>query len=171
MIAPYGTDDSQSALVVAEIDDGVVTTTDPIVIPVQTTLYSFLRVADIDGDGADDILYKGLDDDTPSFVTVFWNDGSGGFDAGRTSQLDVDGGIKDFVCASGATPCTLYAVSDEQLFVIAIAKDRTAQTREVAGVAGGWSIAAGDFDGDGLQDLAIGEPTDLRVYHALARLP
>jgi hypothetical protein len=171
MIAPYGPDDTESALVVAEIDGGVVTTTDPIVIPVQSTLYSFLRVADADGDGADDILFKGLDDDTPSFVTVFWNDGAGGFDAGRTSQLNVDGGIKDFVCVPGSTPCTLYALSEDQLFVIAIAKDRSTQVSEVAGVGGGWSITTGDFDGDGLQDLAIGDPTDLRLYHALPRLP
>jgi hypothetical protein len=41
----------------------------------------------------------------------------------------------------------------------------------VANVAGGWTITAGDFDGDGLQDLAIGDPTDLRVYRALPRLP
>lgn len=171
MIAPYGDGDNQSALVIAEIDGGVVSTTDPIVLPVQSTLYSFLRTADVDGDGAEDILFKGLDDDTPSFVTVFWNDGAGGFDAGRTSQLNVDGGIKDFVCASGSTPCTLYAVSDEQLFVIAIAKDRTSEARPVTGVEGGWSITADDFDGDGLQDLAIGEPTELRVYRALPRLP
>jgi hypothetical protein len=171
MIAPYGPDDTQSALVVADTDNGVVTTSDPIVFPVQSTLYSFLRVADVDGDGSDDILFKGLDDDTPSFVTVFWNDGGGRFDAGRTSQIDVTGGIKDFVCASGTKPCTLYAVSTEQLFVIAIGRDRTAAAHEVANVAGGWTITAGDFDGDGLQDLAIGDPTDLRVYRALPRLP
>ncbi len=171
LVAPFGPDDSQSAIVVARVSGASVQASAPLVFEVPSTLYSVLRVADIDGDGAPDILFKGFDDDTAAAVNVFWNDGSGGFDASRTTALNVDGGVKDFVCAPGTSPCTLYAVSEEKAFAIAVAKDHTATVREVPSVQGGWSITTGDFDGDGLADLAVGAPTDLRLYYAIARLP
>jgi hypothetical protein len=170
IIAPYGEPTSQSALVVGELRDGRIALSDPVVFDGESTLYSVVRLADVDGDGAADVVFKPLDD-TPQDVLILWNDGLGAFSSSRISRVHVEGGINDVVCLNDGADCDLVAVGPDKTFAIEVGADRSISPSEVAGLPGGQSVSAGDFDGDGLSDLAVGTVSELQVFHAIARLP
>jgi hypothetical protein len=172
IIAPYGSPDTQSALVVATLASGMMAFSDPVVFDGESTRYSFLQVADLDHDGRADVIFKPMDDDTPADVLVFWNGNDGRFAASSASKIHVDEGLNAFACVrDGRGGCNLHVASATSAYAVAVTPDRAISIAKVTGVPGGLSLAAGDFDGDGLDDLAVGTVDELRVYHATSRLP
>jgi hypothetical protein len=172
IIAPYGSPDTQSALVVATLANATMAFSDPVVFDGESTRYSFLQVADLDHDGRADVIFKPMDDDTPADVLVFWNGGNGRFTASSMSRIHVDEGLNAFACVhDGQGGCNLHVVSATNAYAVTVGSDRSTSIAQVAGLPGGLSLAAGDFDGDGLDDLAVGTVDELRVYHATSRLP
>jgi len=120
-------------------------------------------VEDWNGDGWPDLATS---DRNSATVSIFWNDAQGRFPAPRTNDfgsrpsaltsVDYDGdGRRDLAGLSwGFSPMKdsspiagLFHNSGDGIF-------RTDRTFDVGGVPN--AIAAGDFDGNGLDDLAVG---------------
>jgi hypothetical protein len=180
IIGPYASQDGpdgstvyRSALVVARynptsqrFDLGA-----PQLFPYQSTLYSPLTLADVDGDGALDIIYK-PSDDSPSPILVFWNDRNGGFDVSQPAILDSPDsdtsgqGLYAFTCVRVDGACRLHVVSPRRAFSVAFDAGRQPTLQPIPELPGGLAIASGDFDGDGLDDLAIGNDSGMRAFHS-----
>lgn len=111
-----------------------------------------LQVVDLDGDGVPDIV-AGHDDG----LSVRFGSGGGAFDvplellegqsvlAVAVGQLDGAGGLDIVAAAPGA----------DQVFVLTATDDGFAQSDVLAPGAGPRALALGDFDDDGIDDLAI----------------
>lgn len=182
-------DTSHSAIVVARpMGSGstarfVVDSAPPAPFAYSSTLYSPVLLADLDGDpdGHLEAIYK-PNDDSPGPLFVFWNDkGMGAFDPKSLLEiqpkLSPGEGVLDFACVRVKELCTLYVLSNAALYSVAI--DAVAHTATLTQVLqppdatgarvplpGGRALASGDFNGDGLDDLAIGDETGTRILEA-----
>jgi hypothetical protein len=173
VIGPYGSADNQSAMIIVRFDatTGQLVVGQPQVFDAQSTLYSPLTLADVDADGAVDVVYKPVDD-SPSNLLVFWNDHSGGLDVTRSSSIDYKGktdeesGLFAFACVQVNQACSLHVVSPTQTFSVTFDAARQPTLHPIADLPGGRAIAAADFDGDGLDDLALGDDSGMQVYHS-----
>jgi len=138
---------------------------------------SELAVADIDGDGARDlVVLVRIADDKSSFF-VLWNDGKGGFDPSRVSNLAPKDGkpIVDF--------CLVQADVDAQMEIAAISSTsgffvnakqgqaRALELESIPPIAGGSAIASGDVTGDGVVDLVVGSGPTVSFFPGVPRLP
>jgi hypothetical protein len=130
-----------------------------------------LRPLDADGDGAQDLLLLtgGGEIDSSGSLSVFWNDGRGGFDAGHRTQLAGDA-PRALAVLSATTMHTLQIayVNAQGLFLIAA----TQQAREFEpprlqeAHEGCTGLVAADFNGDAATDLAYAAAGNLHVLKA-----
>ncbi len=129
-----------------------------------------LALADVDGDGKIDAIV-GAHSFTGTAFVIAWGDGAGGFDVSATTpivlpagatrlrsfapiQLDTDAASELVVAAAEAT----YSVQ---------ATGRTLHLQKLLG--GGDAVTAGDFNGDGLPDLALSREHRVGVYLGVSR--
>jgi hypothetical protein len=132
-------------------------------------------VVDIDGDGARDLVLLSTATDQAGALLVLWNDGQGGVGAAAptTVQAPGDAEIKGFCVldrkAGGAH--TLALATSGGLFlmraqgggrVLAGELISDANTGRVFPAAK--DIACGDFDGDGVNDLAVNRDSVVQMY-------
>ncbi|HEX4340909.1 MAG TPA: VCBS repeat-containing protein [Polyangiaceae bacterium] len=134
-----------------------------------------LRVADIDGDGVRDVVVLGQKNRVGSLV-VYFNDGTGnlGTPTSPAGMENLD--VRDFALVQGAgekkprivmlTTTGVYVVTaaGRALSVGDVpALAMTANTPTSPGL-----ISAGDIDGDGVPDLALGGPLGYEVHLGLS---
>ena len=130
-----------------------------------------LRPLDADGDGAQDLLLLtgGSEPSSGGSLSVFWNDGRGGFDARHRTQLTGDAPhALAVLSATTAHTLEIAYVNAEGLFLVAA----TQQTREFEpprlqeAHQGCTGLVAADFNGDGATDLAYAADGNLHVLKA-----
>jgi hypothetical protein len=128
------------------------------------------RLADLDGDGYKDLIVRATPDvyggdqevgDAAGVeLYVFWNEaGQLALDApvplpalekaflGSFATLNVDADRQD----------EIVAVGDLGSWIVGAGPDRTFTVSELPGVPGGAMVIGGDFNGDGIDDLAVGD--------------
>lgn len=130
-------------------------------------------VADLDQDGNDDIIVHRYG--TPSIVSVFWGDGTGGFSAGTdintASGMSGNTGAMQIADINGDTELDIIAADTAGTFSVitgAGARAFNAPTTFTTGPfnAGpeGTAMAVADFDGDGDLDVASGTTQYPKIF-------
>jgi hypothetical protein len=126
-----------------------------------------LELADIDGDGKIDAVI-GVVAIGGVAAVIAWGDGNGGFDTNATTvipgitnplafatlQLDTDP-AKELIVASGEGTYTVQA------------NGRTLTSTKV--LPGATAVASGDFNGDGLPDIALSKEHRVTIYAGAPR--
>jgi len=151
------------------------------------------QLLDVDGDGHDDLVAVLRDAKTRLLqVNVFYGDGKGDLaipPATITLPLPA-GAAQDDYGALGFTQITtaggdvggaggkrheLAIVTPKHLFRAFVRPDRGVDVTDATAAFGqiryGSAIVAGDFDGDGVDDLAVADQGSIRVSRQKARLP
>lgn len=161
----------QSAFVVAKLEEGAFVAGARQAFAARSTLNSRLLLADVDGDRALEAIFRPGDDDAPGPILVFFADGAGGFATDSPIVVDPPGSAYDFACLTIAGRCHLH-VAGPMVYSVEIDREaRGASYTHVEGLMGGRAITSGDFDGDGLDDLALGDELGTRIYSAIAVHP
>ena len=120
---------------------------------------------DLDGDGRPDVVALASVAGTPS-VVVFWNDHGGALGAMTVVPNPNGHAPIDFatVQAGGAGP-SLAILTDEGVTLASFAQRSPSVASSAAlHLDGGRRLAAGDVDGDGVEDLAVASDTGIVVY-------
>lgn len=140
-----------------------------------------LTLVDVDGDGAKDVLAVVGDTGSMRAVVVF-GDGKGGF-SGAPVFVDTPAGedvvgvttlVTRGVGQSGPRRTELVVATGKRLLRVPIGGGARTFGRPEAladGEGGLTGVAAGDFDGDGVADLAIAEQGAVRLLRQSPRLP
>jgi len=130
-----------------------------------------VRALDADADRALDlVLLAGSSDDSSGSLSVFWNDGRGGFDAQHRSLLASDA-PRAFATlkATTARPLSIAYVNADGLYLVAAtqqAREFEPARLEVAR-ANCTGVIASDLNGDGATDLVYAASGNLEVRKAI----
>jgi hypothetical protein len=132
---------------------------------------SQLALRDVDGDGALDAVIVGGSIESPTALTVLWNDGKGGLDTASPARIEVDDGATGAACVPlRRGGCELFITTKSHTYRALSGADRAFSVEVVRDVPGGVGVAAGDFDEDGVLDLAIGQPSECALFRRLPEL-
>jgi hypothetical protein len=171
VVAPYGAAPDGAALVIADFNNATSTFTPRPEQPFAAALSvdSAFRLLDVDGDGHPDALLTTGSDEAPGDLLVFWGDEGGGIGTTSPGRVQVEGGVADVVCVplSDGRGCDLTLLSATGAWHTEITRDRRFTLTPLPDLPGGRGIGAGDFDGDGLLDLAIQSEGGLQLYRSL----
>jgi hypothetical protein len=104
-------------------------------------------------------------------LSILWNDGSGNFDAEQSTLVSAaDDSPEGFAIlqSTAQQPFRLaYVTSEAVRLVSASSFPRTLGTpTTLVTVSGGTGVVAGDFDGDGIEDLAVAASGDVQIVRA-----
>ena len=152
----------------------------PIEVPTGTSEQR-LVTADVDGDGYLDIVVIGTSTtDWTTHAVIFWNSGSNDpltaySMAGRVALPAVPGGYVTAVTSiqvDGDAARELVLLAPNAAYLVDAMPDRTfSEPQAITGVIGGLAVAAADFDGDEIEDLAVANDKITKVYWQKAGNP
>ncbi len=142
-----------------------------------------LLVVDVDDDGANDVVAV-VGETGRSKAFVAFGDGKGGFDGGplKIGVPRDEGGDSEIVAAttlvtrgngrSGDKRTDLVLATPDRLLAVTIGRGRSLPEPRVlaSGFDGLTGVGAGDFDGDGVADLAVADKGAVRIVRQAARL-
>ncbi|MFO0593059.1 MAG: FG-GAP-like repeat-containing protein [Polyangiaceae bacterium] len=170
VVAPAGDQDDGAALVIADYDEADYRFQPRPAVPLSLRLGSDSRLSlhDLDGDGALDAVIVGGDHDSPTELVILWNDKNGGFDTAHPVRLapESQGGVTGATCVPSRDGfgCVLYMTTRTSVYRVLPSGLRELSPVKLKDVDGGLDITSGDFDGDGVPDLAIGQTATLILY-------
>jgi len=144
---------------------------DPILLDEHCVLDPTLEVADVDGDGASDIILFSGDVREAGRIQVLWNDGAGGFDPEQAYTVVPEDALPRaftlYAAGGDARPRLAYVSETSARLLEARGKERRfADLGEVATLTAGTGITAGDVNGDGVIDLAVADAGNIRLLQA-----
>ncbi len=136
-----------------------------------------ITVADLDGDGARDVIVS-----SRSGVLVLWNQGSGSLDAAKHSTFLTAADLSAAACegAAGASAVVLgvgsIAADADDKRELLVSTGRATYLVEAVGkklvpvcqqgIPGGNTVAGGDVNGDGVDDLVVGRKGGIELFLA-----
>lgn len=168
-VAPYGTMMNGAALVIGDYDD-----VNDMFIPrteqkftARLTLDSQFALHDIDGDGHLDAVLSTGTNEEPGPLMVFWGDGLGNLDMTNPKVFDAPGGISGFACVPELVGCRLVVASTSGTYTSAVRAGRQFDLKTVPNLPPATQIAVGDFDTDGLVDIALQSEDGLVYYRSM----
>jgi hypothetical protein len=147
-----------------------------VALAVPTQFNGRLRTADLDGDGAKDVLALARRDGRGALV-VYFNDRTGqlGAEASVADAASLD--VRDFavVPSPGTQKADVALLTASGVYVVRC-RDRQLTTGEGPALAMSPSsappptlVSAGDLDGDGVADLALGGPGGIQVHLGISK--
>lgn len=143
LAAPYESPRERSAIVVGRLEGGSITTGPPLELDGVADGFARLGLADVDGDGWADVLFRPSGADEPPLL-IFWNDQSGHFSQDARAELRPEGGVTDFTCDAFGEKCSLLVAGPAEVFTLE-ARDRELGLTAIPGVSGGRSLAVFNF--------------------------
>ena len=170
-VAPPTSGMGSGALLIGKVTGGVFAVTST---PFGGGAFTDWRLvaADVDADGAVDVVVFYGDSSAPRKVAVLWNTQSGTLDPTTASEVTLpQDPVTGFACANfDADPALEIALlTGKGAFVSKLGAHRSfGEATALAGVTGGVAIASGDVDGDGVNDLAISSQT-MRIFLGVGR--
>lgn len=131
-----------------------------------------LEFTDVDLDGAEDaVLLTGANIGMRALY-VAWNDGKGNFSTSRALQVNVGNDTPEgfaFVSAdTSGVPRIAYVTRHSIILATVDAKGRSISSRTtLLATTSATGVAAGDVDGDGVQDLAVADEGNVTILRDL----
>lgn len=143
------------------------------------------EIFDADGDGKPDLVAVLADATGVLGVNVFYGDGAGGFTVpGALVPLPASANPQDVNAlgfaffGTGSAASELAVITPKRLYRARRGAGRGAfevvdETSRLGlgGLSNGTDVAAGDFDGDGVEDLAVADSGAIRILRQRPRLP
>lgn len=132
--------------------------------------YSNPTLLDLDGDKYGDLLLLTLDANGHARVNIAWNQ-QGQLTLTNMTYVALDGEPRGWALANPKGTPSVVILTDSGLYKLSIAqRDRTptveriGQMSDTSFIPGGNSVAAGDLNGDGLTDYAIGSLGTIQLF-------
>lgn len=177
-IAPQSDEKTGAALLVIRVHaDGSPAFAPVVALPRPASLEGQLALADLDGDNAVDALWLTGTSTSARELVVLWNDRRGGFSGDRFTSVqdpsdDAPQGFATVRARASAVPNVVY-VTRTSVVVARLGSSRSVVERRVLDVdrTDATGIAAGDFDGDGVDDLAVADASNVVLYRGRPVLP
>lgn len=196
LVAVSPNDLSSAAVRVIRLKTSQATPAAPIVIPDRmVTPNGRTDLVDIDGDGRLDLLALLRGPDGGLGLNIFYNDGAGGFvvpgtlvslpplEPGKRDDANVVGfamvKTASAAAAAGRAPRParkLAILTSKRLFVAPLPPARmpfgvgVEALVKVSSLGNGTDVATGDFDGDGIEDIAVADSGSIRILLQQSRL-